>query len=103
MHAFVGWHVNETLSVCKHLCRVVVYEVHGAFRTHLQCHMQVELQAVALVVLSFFRDTAAAVRLADTVQPLGMPCCLGEHSSGNMHKHYSLLHLQILHSQAHTA
>ena len=32
---------------------------------------QVELQGVSLVVLSFFRDHAAAVELADTVQAAG--------------------------------
>lgn len=84
----LSWHVNEIVSVCKHLCRRRVR--HGAFCPHLRCDMQVELQAVALVVLSFFRDAAAAARLADTVQPLCMPYCPGGHDSGNMHEQCSL-------------
>ena len=70
MHADISWHTDEIMSVCKHLCRVMMCEVLGAFCTHFRRHMQVELQAVALVVLSYFRDAAAAARLADTVQAL---------------------------------
>ena len=44
--------------------------------------LQVELQAVCLVVLSFFRDREAAVRLADTVAEhrgvLGAAVCCAE-------------------------
>lgn len=56
--------------------------MHVASPIEVPCFLQVELQGVALVALSFYRDEEAAVKLADTVAAhrgvLGACVCCAE-------------------------